>query len=120
MTLNSDSRLVRFAYSWPPDSYVPVKTTLCRFFWRTFVFMPLAYAIMIGLPVTMTLMFAYETPKAFLTIVLGLIWSVVLISSNADVIENRFEAIRDRVAPTVFWQGVKSLKSKVCPIIRFD
>jgi hypothetical protein len=119
MTLRSDSKLVRWAYFF--SSYPPKHTTLCAFFWRAFVSIPLAWLGM-GLLVTFILyvvgygMF-YQAPLASLIVTLSIIWGVIVPGNYQKTLNATLKRALDRADEMVFMQGVKAFKSKFCPII---
>lgn len=120
MELSPSSRLVRFAYFF--KSYgPPTSTTLCAFFWRAFVIIPLIWTlIVVGAGSILyglgrgTWLHPYIMLVSVLTI--GL---VILIAFYVDDKEDPFHVFRaiDRVEASTFYQGLKALKSKVCPVI---
>lgn len=108
MTLNRGSKLVRFAYYFA-DYGVPSQTSLCRFFWRAFVFVPLFW-LLISTFISIVIFALYATTiatKGLLPLVLfGITGIVYLLSTYSDVIKN-----------SVFIQGIKAMLEPYCPII---
>ena len=138
MTLNSHSRLVQWTYYFADSRYRgedpeglsiygkwPQHTTLCRFFWRAFVFVPLIWATIIGVG----------------SFAIGglciLLWRNLLLSAQfAGVISfvmvscaavyywllptNWSEVTYVSIKTSTFMQGVKAIKSKFCPIIHIN
>ena len=152
MVLDRDSKLVRFSYmlcakqdqqdytqldqyGHPHYEYskVPYKTSLCSFFWRTFVFTPLALlCIMAGISfvLTMAVVASWKRPDIFFMILAGLVIAILLIiginyTANHKLVQNSYYKVAykldKRVFSTTAWQvfvaGVKTLKGKMCPII---
>lgn len=134
MQLSEQSRLVRWTYFlrdryYNPNtgkySKAPAQTTLCRFFWRCFVFMPLFWVIVPGFPLTIiglaihdfgiwnVLKFVVTT----LSVLLAIIGAVVVYNANWS--KGIRASIRHATTDSVFVQGVKAVKGKLCPIITF-
>ena len=119
MELKSDGKLVRWAYKF--SDYTPETTTLCRFFWRAFVLVPLAWAVILGGVggiLGMMIVLFLENPLRFLLIVGGIISGLALLiggiwSWNLPWSEITPASIKD----STFVQGAKTIKSKFCPII---
>lgn len=147
--LNKDSKLVKFSYmlrSSKPvynekglhveHSKIPRQTTLCRFFWRTFVFMPLFCIMTVTAALTLLILggsiILDNLVGASITAgaaVLGLLlveW-VKLLTKKGYVDKAIDTAIVGPIDTTVlavknslFFQGLKTLKGKMCPIIYFE
>lgn len=139
MNLKLDSRLVRFAYFFarrdhhPSAGYVK-KTSLCAFFWRCFVFVPLFWILLasaLGVSI-------YEVGKNFTDFLMGAAIITVVVGAGlgiAFLIEyvqkkinaRRYKAEQDRwagivkepTASSLFFDWVTAKKRKVCPIITF-
>lgn len=136
MTLDRNSLLVRFAYSvfsskeWHGNffSRIPLRTTLCAFFWRAFVLVPLTW-LCIGCGLAFFVTAAFRVAKEYwhlelmvaalaisLTPVIFIVIAVVHeYAENEEYVDNLFY----RLENSVFVQGAKSVKSKFCPIIEF-
>lgn len=143
MELNPKSRLVRFAYFFTPGdnhpnhTWGPKQTTLCAFFWRAFVLVPLAWLIIatwVGIAIFETI----KHPLQALVVVMG---AVILIGSTAliGIIQEHFRKRKelereqklldyvngvqrptpDPTAFRVFLWWLKAKKRKFCPIIEF-
>lgn len=162
MELRADSKLVKWAYffgrkrqiNWRvsrtdqwgtydgyeyTDVRYPKSTTLCRFFWRAFVFMPIFWLVVGGgasILLWKLLLLILANLPMFLSIVLcaALTMASIFLAHRfgpdyilrpaGEAAEKAFDATRDRVNRTVdrieesvFWQGLMALKSKICPII---
>lgn len=143
MTLNKDSKLVKFSYllerkKWQGAdlgySKIPAQTSLCAFFWRTFVFMPLffcaallavvggAYHLVIHWQITLVIL-------AAIALSLGIIY-LMSQAGKRRVVQRIFSPVGDLIDATVdrvtyssgwkaFWAGFKTIKGKVCPVIEF-
>ena len=163
MQLSSASRLVRWTYflrkkqvkpTFNNEGYrqydeggrpvytvlrYPESTTLCRLFWRAFVFMPLLWGVLcgsVGILLYFLGQFVLHNGMAVLTalmIISGIAASVALIvwvcrthsvaidaglTRGVGAVVCRIDHTRDTIKASVFWQGLLALKSKVCPIIR--
>lgn len=120
MVLASRSRLVRWAY-YLNDFGPPAQTSLCAFFWRAFVFMPLFWLLMTF--VVFSILFVicsvvYRNPGTFTALVLiGAI--IILALRKSRTISRAVDNSLYCLEQTVFWQGVKTVKGKFCPIIYF-
>lgn len=137
MVLSRRSRLARFAY-FGPFGPMPRQTSLCAFFWRTFVFVPIFCAVVAALVGTLAVLIA------------GVVWnhrrlwpyaaffvSLIVVISLSIIYEDEIEAWHERhprfgvptplfsagthaldaVRDSFFVQGLKTLKGKLCPII---
>lgn len=153
MVLNRDSKLVKFSYllyknkyryhpDAPYDAYygakwwhtnIPATTSLCAFFWRTFVFMPLltagSVAIAAGIIGGVGL-FIYRYPFDFLAISGIVLTTLVIVFGAAHATRTKTakriasKAKKRMLDPIIYastWrvlvEGVKAIKGKVCPII---
>lgn len=141
MTLNPNSPLVKWTYFLREtethykytgegieveQARVPRVTTLCRFFWRAFVFMPLFWLLIssavLGL-VYGVLYFAWTYTTVALSVVLGTVALGLFLfylqkhSSKIDLITSN---ACDLVMESTFVQGLKTVKGKFCPIITFE
>jgi hypothetical protein len=117
MKLNKKGKLVRFGYCM---GGVPYQTTLCRFFWRTFIFMPLFFLLVAAGVVTCLASFWFVPGMAFG--VVGILFSIALLTVILSYVEDRryFPMASYAVRNSVFGQGVKAIKSKICPFIDFE
>lgn len=123
MTLNLRSRLVRWTYYLTSKYDMPDTTTLCGFFWRAFVFMPLFWMLVVGgfgtILVAIVLHIILHPWQALNILgVAVLLVGVFLFGAwlyNVEWMEVTPAAVRD----SVFVQGLKTLKGKMCPIIYF-
>lgn len=108
MTLNRGSKLVRFAYYFA-DFGVPSQTSLCRFFWRAFVFMPLAWIGIVGIVCLLLFMLTMLTwsTKGVAPV------AIVVIAFVVAYVAEHFTTIKN----STFIQGIKSLMEPYCPII---
>lgn len=133
MQLYPKSKLVRWTYllrerKYDWDDHVtrkyPKQTTLCRFFWRAFVFMPLFWlgiTGVFGFILVMTYKVFIEDPWSFLLgvgIVVGILGGLLLV---AVICSTEWRKVTPKaIRESVFVQGVKSVKDKFCPVIRFE
>ena len=118
MTLSGQSRLVRWTYvlsPWPPD-----QTTLCAFFWRCFIWMPLFWLMVVCLSVSATVLIVWGSwqtrglaPLAVFLLAL-LIWLWDRYDAASRQWAQRMEA---RIGQSVFVQGLRALKGKLCPLV---
>lgn len=130
MNLKRDSRLARWAY-WFEDSNmwwegeyrgkVPHSTTLCAFFWRAFFFAPLLALLLAVITVgiaTLLVLGIWGHPVGA-SITVGIIGAAItFIIVWHELVLPFFESRPS--TPSVFIAGVKAVKSRFCPIIRFD
>ena len=138
LKLNEQSKLVR----WPNFlrssstykaetgkwSKTPAQTTLCRFFWRCFVFMPLFWLLVTGTPTGILALAIHDFGiltilKYFSGAVLGILATTGVVAGyRADWSRGVRATVRDSIKSagnSTFVQGAKAIKSKVCPIVRF-
>lgn len=117
MELSPSSRLVRFAYFF--KSYgPPTSTTLCAFFWRAFVIIPLIWTLIVVGAGSILYGLGRGTwlhPWIMLITVITLCL-IVLFATYVEEADHIINAI-DRIEASTFYQGLKSLKSKMCPVI---
>lgn len=147
MVLDRNSKLVRFSYYLYPRRYydileyradgtvvratggrskVPASGSLCAFFWRTFVFMPaggLVMAFGLGSFVYGILTLLMRTPILVASLCGLLVWGVVTLEdylSKRPVKHRQYKPpFWERPGPQAFFQGFKTIKGKVCPVIEF-
>lgn len=104
MRLKKTSRLVQWAY-WPEprDKPIPSQTSVCAFFWRAFVLVPMFTALFC---VAIVL-----TSPAWVPI-----WAIgkMLPANTSDRIEAR---LKGRATNSVLAQRLLAAKRRVCPII---
>lgn len=141
MKLDRNSRLVKFAYSldseraiptgqtkheysdeaggtivWHETVYttsqVPLRTTLCRFFWRAFVFVPIAYVTIVPF-----LWIISMIAMGFSMIPTGTVGARIADKFDAagDYLSDKAFAITDALSP--IGRFFVALKNQVCPII---
>lgn len=138
MTLAKESRLVRWAYWMEDDKKVPERTTLCAFFWRAFFYSPLivvAALVCVACLVVMLGRVAWwliwyfnlvELAKFVRLMIAVVVLSVAVIGIVAGisfVAKKAAEPVKPlgrRLRDSVFMQGVKSIKSKFCPLIELE
>lgn len=118
MDLKRDSLLVKWTYLTREYS-PPSQTTICRFFWRAFFFMPLlalmAMAVVAGIGYAI-----YKNPGEFgiLVGILALIVAIVAVGSYLEESGIPLPGeLKNKVRGSILVQGFKSVKSKICPII---
>lgn len=126
MTLQRRGRLVRWAYFFSSTS-IPERTTLCAFFWRAFVFVPTVWFVIAVLVFSLGFIgidVAWHHPLKAAGMAAGFIGFFFFMSwfeQRKAIVHNRvMSKARDRVAESVFVHGVKSIKSKFCPIIDLE
>lgn len=113
MHLSRDSKLVRFSYFFFHNG-PPEQTTLCAFFWRTFVLNPIVLLAAATAIAGVVFMFGHAI---FLIVsFLGFFYSLALILFVVGLAIWR-PTVKTPVVATVFWHGLKATKSKFCPII---
>lgn len=134
MKLSRKSRLVKWAYLMPPFEGPPYRTSLCAFFWRAFVFVPLFWLSLVIIAGRLLFLYGkYWRYSISVTVVVALVVFAIITACNAA--ERRRDARaeenwqrrragleplpvrRYRLADSVFWQGLKAVKGKVCPLI---
>lgn len=101
----------------------PDQTSLCSFFWRCFVWMPLFWLIVL----TTIVMFSYAVgaltwrTRGILPLLVGIVvGTLYLIERKKKVIGYWVEDTGDRLGESVFVQGLMTIKGKFCPLIRFE
>lgn len=121
MNLSRDSKLVRFSYIFYHLG-VPEQTSLCAFFWRTFVWNPIIICgalFMVGMFISLV-----GHAVWLIATLLGAAHSIALLVFLGGVAllvvltVKRRPKFKTPVVATVFWQGLKATKSKFCPIIK--
>lgn len=146
MILDRNSRLVRFGYllnppvyRWTPEgrytkqTRVPLQTSLCAFFWRTFVFMPilclsLLFITVEGVITVIRFWQFFLLGCAIAGVTLGSVFLIVqaaqrqLMSKVLTPVGESFDRGVDRIIFSsgwkAFWGGVWAIKGKICPIIQ--
>ena len=137
LQLSEQSKLVRWTYFLRDLNYnssasiyskIPAQTTLCRFFWRCFVFMPLfwclplAFLTLVGMVIYMAyldfgllkmLLFSGAVTGG-VALLFGSLYTARAVSRASSI-----KAFKANIANSTFVQGLKAIKSKVCPILRF-
>ena len=129
MKLSRQSRLVRFAYFFS-DFGPPNCTTLCAFFWRAFVLTPLVWfgvIFVLGVLIFHFAKFYYISVPVTVTAVAMFFAVARWVDGSKRKRREREYArergeqvpptVRERIADSVFWQGLKTVKGKVCPLI---
>ena len=111
MTLDKMSKLVRWTYVLAHS--VPRQTTLCRFFWRAFVFMPLFWAMAGGAVGA----FVYESILSKGILPLLVVGVLAGVTGLVYILINVVPSIKDYVKESTFVAGIKAVKSKFCPIV---
>jgi len=130
MTLNPNSRLVRFAYSLfndgdkPGTRYGPKQTSLCAFFWRAFVFVPFAWLTICGgavFFVVSVLVFWKITLSALLgaSLYFGVRYLYEVLIQPKVRARRKANPRTEPSTVEVFVAGVRTIKAKMCPIIDF-
>lgn len=131
MNLNPNSKLVRWAYFFsssmntPGTYFGPRSTTLCAFFWRAFVIVPLVWLFIFGL-VGAILWAIWQAPLVAATyvgvIVLYLVFLAILPIIFGEIARfvRKGSTISSSSTLGVAAAGVRSIKQKFCPIIRFE
>ena len=108
MILSRKSYLLRWAYWWEERWSRPDQVSLCLLFWRAFFIAPVMSAIIGGL-----------------VVILSPVWLLCVIDEKFDGRTTRrrwlnaMDAKYERFRPSrsVFYQGVKAMKARVCPLI---
>lgn len=121
MVMNPKSKLARLAY-WFAEDGPPPMTTLCAFFWRSFLCVPLAWAVIAataGSLVFLVGLLAIEAPGAFFGLVVGLLLFWFSFATLKNSYRRTLQDMYERITDSTFAQGVKAIKGKVCPIIYF-
>lgn len=122
MVLDRKSLLVRWTYKF--SEYPPDHTTLCRFFWRCFVWMPLAWAAICGGGGVLLACFIIanlDTHWLFgagvAVAVLGTVGFMFGVENYAPKVKRFVRHTAQDVTASVVWQGAKAVKSRICPLI---
>ena len=100
----------------PVRSNIPAKTSLCRFFWRAFVIIPLISPFVVLAMAAVSAAFGVSWVFRNLPKVRPPSRVTNFVEKATDVIEDAVLAIKY----SVFIQGLKSLKHSMCPIITFE
>lgn len=114
MNLHKESRIVAWAFLFSP--YPPCVTTLCQLFWRCVALTPFQCVAAI--------VFSPIWYPIFLMDTYG--WPRLRERQYRRAIERRQRERRSSSRPKepsailVLWLGLKSVKSKVCPIVWID
>lgn len=131
MNLNPNSNLVRWAYFFssynntPGNYFGPRSTTLCAFFWRAFVLVPLVWLFLFSL-IGAFFWAIWQAPLVAATyvgvIVLYLVFLAILpiIFGKIARFTKKGSTISSSSTLGVAAAGVRSIKQKFCPIIRFE
>lgn len=130
MELDRDGKLARWAYclsdNWILDGKysgkVPRQTSLCALFWRAFVGVPLAFLFFALLLVTVVVMVVLGAIRFWypLLLTLGIVMTGVVVVAGASYwLDTRSDGLHTQKEPSVFWEGLKAVKGKVCPIVKF-
>lgn len=166
MKLDRDSKLVKFSYlfhmllhaeknyptgeiwkdpyggEYPVRQYaiIPFYTSLCAFFWRTFVLVPgvlVGFTTAVGFVLYQLAMLCgvYTLEVAYVLRFAGLVAATVAVlagtekrwaqwfTSNGAVnrgmthVADTIDRVLDSDTMQTFWQGLKAIKGKVCPRI---
>ena len=131
MQLDANSRLVKFAYwmnrpkvlgytatedggHWVAVcSNIPNKTSLCKFFWRAFVIVPIISPFVFA-ALSISAAFIWigsRTPK---------LPKPLFLSLAVDKLENKVAALADSIKYSTFIAGLWAFKQNICPIITFE
>lgn len=123
MRISRKSRLVRWGYWGNP----PSQTTLCKFFWRVFVWNAV---VIVGLSMlaAVTCVCAWTNPVQFfgtLAVVIVTIGAVALGAYLDDKAKMRrlhrdYERRENPTPDGLFIASLKAAKGKVCPIIQIE
>ena len=117
MTLNRESWLVKWTYLMTSSGYPPKKTTLCRFFWRCFVFMPLFATLVLGfLGGILYQSWQNPIPTAIVVAAVIVIFLGCVVGSMVQE-KLAYSTLPQQISQSVFVQGLKAVKGKFCPII---
>lgn len=138
MELKRDGKLARWAYFFDQSGYrdgdyfgnVPHQTSLCALFWRAFVGVPLLMLVHLFIVVTILFLIgmavwhywhtiAWVAAALLIAALLTLLISWVLHRTLDATPGDAAEILVERIADSVFVQGLKAVKGKMCPIIKF-
>lgn len=131
MNLNPNSKLVRWAYFFssynntPGTYFGPRSTTLCAFFWRAFVIVPLVWLLLLSL-MGAVLWVTWQTPMVValyvgVIVLWFILWAILSIIIGAITrFVRKGSTISSSSTLGVAAAGVRSIKQKFCPIIRFE
>ena len=120
MTLNRNGKLIRWAYCFSEDS-PPKRVSLCSFFWRAFICVPLVWMFIMSLTLGALFFFIKYTiiTKGFLLFLVLLVIGLVYLGETYDGTDQSSLTNRayNKISNTIFVQGIKTIKGKFCPII---
>ena len=106
MKLKRDGLLMRWTYAPTREKWdFPDQVSLCRFFWRAFLLMPLFWVILGLVSPVIGIVYLCTRPKVR-------IWqrnADTRLEQWGDVLYNGFTSVKE----SVFIQGLKTLKGKV-------
>ena len=117
MTLHPESRLVRWTYFPNKLFRYPKHTTLCRFFWRAFVLMPLCW-VLIGIFITGFGIAIWEHLTTFSLAFVCILATIGLSGGLCALIHTDWGTVTiNSVKESTLFQGLKTVKGRFCPII---
>lgn len=117
--LSANSRIVRWSY-WRLFSRTPSRTTLCRLFWRAVLVTPLQGVLVVvsapfWVPVWVYCSYLQEHVDAWLRARMEAQWR-----RDRERYDRKRQTSQSADEPSawrVLWEGAKSVKSKVCPLV---
>lgn len=128
MELDRDGKLARWAYCLSDNFYheddysgkVPHQTSLCALFWRAFVGVPLLFALIIVLVSAVLILVVGGIILHWLIVlkVIGVLLVAAVLILAATFVVDHLDDYRGS-EPSVFFEGLKAVKGKVCPIVKF-
>ena len=100
-------------------SNIPPRTSLCRFFWRSFLLVPILW-------VPMTIVKLLMLVVGFVIGLAGFFPALPFLSASGAGISNFLDRTGDAICAGVdavrestFVRGIKAIKGRVCPVIEF-
>ena len=123
MKLNRTGFLYRWTYLLSNKWDKPYQVSLCSFFWRCFVWMPLFWLLILSV-VAAFLFLSWES-KGLLPLAITTIFCLIVlgVKCHSKVVKyfpkvsERTGTVRGKIKQSFFWQGLKTIKGKMCPII---
>lgn len=123
MVIHRNGWLYRWTYLLSSSWSRPDQISLCSFFWRAFLWMPLFW-LTVGSGAALVLAgvwFILRHRMFWIALPWALVWALFMYITRKDGPANiKLADFTKQVKSSVFWQGLKAVKGRFCPIIRFE